>query len=300
MDGLKISVCIIILINLIFAEEIKSDSSLNLLNSLKRQKLFYSSTSENWIPPSLPSESGCIGVGCCLMPLSGFLIMKEAFKKEAPPESLRQSPQPKFSIGISYSPGIAYAGMLGRSLETGEMDPFHDLYFNNTLEIDCKYYLNSYWGLSLCGGYMWTHLEERGIWLIAPEHWKSGNSFVWDIWNYYGVCRLLHNFLHVSISEGLEYYFSTGKDYEEWIRADTIKTFIGTTHNKGLGCIVSVGFEKPIFSKVSWNSYFVLRYGGARSYKQETEQEDVVWWKPVDFTFTGIYVKIGINYVFYE
>ncbi len=300
MDGLKIWVCIITLINLIFADEIKSDSSLNLLNSLKRQKLFYT-TSENWIPPSLPSESECIGMGCCLFPIAGYLIGKEAFKKEAPPESLRQSPQPKFSIGISYSPGIAYAGMLGRSLETGEMDPFHDLYFNNTLEIDCKYYLNSYWGLSLCGGYMWTHLKERSSPLScypSPPSWGLPKQEDWVIWTIYGTAKFQklksdRNGL-TCLGGGIEYYFSDGVVNVIFTKAGL--QMVGENWGRGFGGFLEVGKEKKLVHNFSWFFLFTVRFGTAFCYQQETSQPEFFWNGPVDFHFSGVYLKVGVNY----
>ncbi|MEO0166377.1 MAG: hypothetical protein ABIL39_09600, partial [candidate division WOR-3 bacterium] len=197
MDGLKIWVCIITLINLIFAEEIKSDSSLNLLNSLKRQKLFYT-TSENWIPPSLPSESECIGMGCCLFPIAGYLIGKEAFKKEAPQESLQPTIKPKFSIGINYSPGIALTGgaLVGPQIEGFGIPPPENVlalfYLNNSIEIAAQYHFDSHWALGIGGGYMWTHLKERSSPLScypSPPSWGLPKQEDWAIWTIYGTAK---------------------------------------------------------------------------------------------------------------
>lgn len=64
--------------------------------------------------------------------------------------------------------------MLGRSLETGEMDPFHDLYFNNIIELITNYYFAQSWAIGISGGYMWTHLEEREAFLRIPyESWEE-------------------------------------------------------------------------------------------------------------------------------
>lgn len=54
------------------------------------------------------------------------------------------------------------------------MDPFHDLYFNNIIELITNYYFAQSWAIGISGGYMWTHLEEREAFLRIPyESWEE-------------------------------------------------------------------------------------------------------------------------------
>jgi len=226
-------------------------------------------------------------------------------------DTTRKEYYPKFSIGISYSPGIAYTGMLSRSLETGEMDPFHMLYWNNVVDIETRYYINPHWAIGIGGGYMWTHLEERGSFLDIPvksweEPWGSTGLESWDIWSYYGSFIseyiISHKPTTLLIEGGMEYYLSKSYCIEGKGRhnhktgGSEFRIVKGVNYSKGCGFLISVGLKKPMFSNFHWHVLLVFRYGTSQSYKQLSEEEDVIWDQPVNLNFTGLYIKAGVSY----
>ena len=148
-----------VLHGLIFVQAEEADSL--KINSLKKQKLFFAAE-DNWIPPSWPNESSCISLGCCLMPLGGCLIGREALKKEARPESLQSIKQPKFSIG--YTGGIYYTGRdLMKYFSEMTFDPIElilgRLYWLNSLEASIYYPVTQKSALEIGGGWWWAEIH---------------------------------------------------------------------------------------------------------------------------------------------
>ena len=267
-----------------------------------------------WIPPTLSSEnnwSTC--TGCCLIPTIGGLIARETFKKETELESVAR--MPKFSLGINYSLGVAYAGALSKS--TDEIIDFgRRNYWNNILEIDTRYYFNPNWALCIGGGYMWTYLEGRLSYLNVPvkpqeEPWGSAGDGEWSIWSMLIFAGYEYNMIRkpksvgASVRGGIEYYRSEGicitwmGRYNHQTGESELREVSGKSFNRGVGVTSSVGIEKPILHNLTWNLSFVLRAGMAFTHKQKTEEKDVVWEKPIRFNFTGYYIRMGINYNFF-
>ena len=299
-------------IQVYFAQAEEADSL--KINSLKKQKLFFAAE-DNWIPPSWPNESSCISLGCCLMPLGGCLIGREALKKGARPESLQAIKQPKFSIGISYSPGIAYTGdQLHGHLPYGIGIPppeafFAWLYLNNRLEIDAKYYLDTHWALGIGGGYMWTRLNGRNPWFfpkssLEGELWFAGYRY-WEISTFSGTMGLSYYLVNRKnsgyIEGGLEYNVSEGLSYGEWYMhypPDTVEYLKGTAmrRGKGMGLFLNIGFARPITRNISFNVSLILRSSLAKEYKWELPSWAVLY-EPITYSFTGLYLKIGFSYI---
>lgn len=338
MGKLKVLGCLMILFNLVFTEESGSDSSkLNILNSLKlkRQKLFYpirnnfsngvNSSSENWIPPSLPNESECIGVGgCCLMPLSGFLILRETFKKEALKESLQPIIKPKFSIGISYNPGIAFTGiaLVGPRIGGFAGIPPEAIlalfYLNNRVEIDAQYHFDRHWALGIGGGYMWIRLNERNPWFfpkgsLEGEVWTIyDKSCFWEITTFSPSIELLYYWVNTKIVRymggGLEYNLSRGLahgKYAKWsgeTYPDTIIEYLegdALRWAKGIGAFFDVGFERLIMKNILFDISLKGRYSLAKEYRWELPSGAVLG-KPITYSFTGIYLKAGFTYILFK
>ncbi|MEO0161732.1 MAG: hypothetical protein ABIL74_05620 [candidate division WOR-3 bacterium] len=313
---------LVILFNLIFAQEIKSDSSaLNPLNLLKRQNLLYSA-GENWIPPSLPSESECISGGCCLMPLGGFFIMREALKQEVPLESLQPAVKPKFSIGISYSPGIALTGgaLVGPQVPGLGIPPPENVlalfYLNNRVEIDAQYHFDSHWALGIDGGYMWVKLNGRNPWFSPRDtlenEVKSLRTTFWEISTFCGLIGLSYRFVNGKrmgyIGGGLEYNIAEALSHGEWViyypadyfPSDTIEyTGKAFRWGRGGGVFMNIGFFRPITKRISLNIAWTVRYSLAKEYEWKLPPWAVLD-KPITYSFTGLYLKVGFTYIMFK
>ncbi|OPX18506.1 hypothetical protein BXT86_00930 [candidate division WOR-3 bacterium 4484_100] len=265
---------------------------------LERQRIFYASD-DLWIPPGLYDEPS--GTGCCLFSFGAGLVRHEIYKSLK--DTTKKEYYPKLSIGIGYSPGIAYTGRLSRSLETGEMDLFHMLYWNNIVEINTKYYINPHWAIGIGGGYMWTSLRDRSTPLScypSPPGWGLPIQEDWLISTTYGsakVGRIIFAWhTLVFINFGIEYYSSKGIVNEIFTEAG--EKLVARNFGQGFGSSLGVGIEKFIVTNINWAFSFNLRYGVASCHHQEVTHEEFTWHEAVDFNFSGIYLKIGLHYVF--
>ena len=300
-------------IQVYFAQAEEADSL--KINSLKKQKLFFAAE-DNWIPPSWPNESSCISLGCCLMPLGGCLIGREALKKEARPESLQSIKQPKFSIGISYSPGIAYTGT--ELAHPSRFSPFPDpgklpeaiiahLYLNNRVELGIGYFVNPKWCLETNAAYMWTRLNERNPWFSPKgKSWgESTSRCYWEISTFSGTMGLSYYPVNRKnsgyIEGGLEYNVSEGLSYGEFRRyysPDTVECLKGTAmrRGKGFGLFLNIGFARTVTRNISFNVSLILRSSLAKEYKWELPSWAVLD-GPITYSFSGLYLKIGFSYI---
>lgn len=107
------------------------------------------------------------------------------------------------------------------------------------------------------------------------------------------------------VNGGIEYYLSEGYCTEGKARHNPQNIYNpdrrvvnGINYSRGYGIFISIGLKKPLFSNFCWHALSILRYGTAKSYEQSTKQEDVVWERPVNFSFTGLYIEAGIDYNF--
>ena len=317
-NKMKVLISLAVLFGLTYTQAINLESF--NVNRLRRQNFYYSMKS-NWIPPS-PSNEGCVLMGCCLFPLGGCLIGREALKKEERPESLQSIKQPKFSIGISYSPGIAYTGIQLSGPFPTTIGPtpeafFAHFYLNNKLEIDARYYFNSRWALGIGGGYMWARLNARNPWfypkgLLEGESWGIWDkSRFWEIttfsWSacllYYRVNRKCVKY----IGGGLEYNLSEGLAHGKWSEwseqypSEIIESLEGNAlrWGRGMGSFFNIGFARLITKNVSFNVSLTVRYSLAKEYKWELPSWAVLD-KPINYNFTGLYPKIGFSYVLFK
>ncbi len=252
-----------------------------------------------WVPLGLYDEPSCIG--CCLFSFGAGLVGYEIYKSFK--DTTKRGYYPKFSIGISYSPGIAYTGRLSRSLETGEMDPFHMLYWNNIVEIEIRSYINPHWAIGIGGGYMWTSLRDRSTPLScypSPPGWGLPIREDWLISTTYGSAKVkriisLRN-PSIFLNYGIEYYSSKGVVNEIFTEAG--EKLVARNFGRGFGSFLEIGIEKFITTKIIWTFLFNLRYGVGSCYRQEVTHEEFTWHETVDFNFSGIYLKMGLHDVF--
>ena len=321
MERVRVFIGLVVLFGVGFmpAEELDS-----LKRDLLKQKIFYASD-DLWIPPSLPSDKECVGVGCCLMPVGGFLIIREALKKEEKPESFKSVMTPKFSIGLGYSPGIAYAG---RELKYPVSSPLIDLgkipesiaswfYWNNILEIDVRYHIARHWALGIGGGYMWSKLNERNPWFSPKDSIVGKNPVIaencyWEITTFYEAIGCFYYFnkskknSHLGI--GVEYNISEGRAYGEWTEWNTsvypseiVQQFIGKAlrWGRGFGSFVNIGFARPMTKNISFNISLIIRYSLSKEYKWELPSWAILD-KPINYSFTGVYLKVGCTYSLFK
>jgi len=256
-----------------------------------------SKSDDLWIPPGLYDEPSYIG--CCLFSFGAGLVGYEIYKSLK--DTTKKEYYPKFSIGIGYSPGIAYTGMeLGRSLETGEIDPFHLLYWNNVLEIGVRGHFSPKWTIGIGGGYIWSSLKDRSTPLDcypSPPGWGLPIRQDWLIATTYGCAKVgrissTKNTL-IFLDGGVEYYLSKGIVYE--IFTEVGKKLVAKNFGRGVGSFLEISIQRLIVANISLVFSFILRYGIGSCYHQEVSHEEFVWRKAVNFNLSGAYFKIGIS-----
>ncbi|MGQ9535526.1 MAG: hypothetical protein ACUVTF_09925 [bacterium] len=190
MNRLRVLVLFLIAFNLIFAEEIKSDSLHCNINLMKRQKLFFASE-ENWIPPSLPDDETCLGVGCCLFSITGFVVIYRVNKDYTLTQSQPDTTEiqgKKWNIGFNYNLSTCYTGRdLIRYSELWPT-PLDVLYWLNCFECNCSYRFRPRWAIDGGIGYGWAQLENRkgGDWKVnrISIFIKKREYFPSLVWSY--------------------------------------------------------------------------------------------------------------------
>lgn len=266
-----------------------------------------SKSDDLWIPPGLYDEPSYIG--CCLFSFGAGLVGYEIYKSLK--DTTKKDYYPRFGIGISYSPGIAYTGLLSRHLGTGELDPFCNLYWNNRADICILYFLTSNWAVGIGGGYMWTELWNRTprFTLYYPPKWEpwildSEDSY-WILSSVTGIIKvkyLLSKGKMGYLEGGLEYYYLKGESHGEFYQGYPAIFFTGESFSwaRGFGGFLGLGIYKSILWNIELDISIVGRYGMAKEYKYEipegTEPELAGWPRFLTFYFSGVYLRIGIQY----
>ena len=261
--------------------------------NLLKQKIFYASD-DLWIPPGLYDEPS--GTGCCLFSFGAGLVGHEIYKSFK--DTTRKEYNPKLSIGIGYSPGIAYRGVLSRLLESGEMDPFHQFYWNNQVHLDLSLPVTTIFFTKLSGSYIWARIEKTGT-LFRPfdGHFCAGEN-KWEFRSSSFAISLGHYLKQnkaIQIEAGIEYYVWDGQDRE--IKAYTFEPVKIKNWGNGICGLVSMGFNKAITNRLIWNMGLSVRYskGSQRGYSSSEAVEQLT---PIVFHLTGFYIEFGIKYLF--
>jgi hypothetical protein len=307
------------LVVLMFADVMDLDSILsNQSNSLACHDMV--SILENYpIPPSLPSDPEYVGVECCLMSVAGCLIARELTKKDnILSDSVSLITKPKFSIGISYSPGIAYAGDLSYPFFSPFPDPGRlfeaiasELYLNNRVELTMGYFVYPKWCLDISGGYMWVRLDGRNPWFFPKEN--LGESNYWGTWEEHcywkistfsgaiGFSYHLDNTKNRFIGVGLEYNSTSGFAHGEYTRALQYPTWEllegdALRWGRGFGLFLNIGFARQMTKNILFNVSLIIRYSLSKEYKWSLPTWAVLD-KPINYSFTGMYLKIGFSYI---
>jgi len=255
-----------------------------------------SKSDDLWIPPGLYDEPSCMG--CCLFSFGAGLVGYEIYKSLK--DTTKKDYYPRFGIGISYSPGIAYTGLLSRHLGTGELDPFCNLYWNNRADICILYFLTSNWAVGIGGGYMWTELWNRTprFTLYYPPKWEpwildSEDSY-WILSSVTGIIKvkyLLSKGKMGYLEGGLEYYYLKGESHGEFYQGYPAIFFTGESFSwaRGFGGFLGLGIYKSILWNIELDISIVGRYGMAKEYKYEipegTEPELAGWPRFLIFIF---------------
>ncbi len=315
---------VVILLCLIFTKAQES-RSLTIIPLTPQLRLY---ATGNWIPPSLPNELKCVGAGCCLIPLAGCLVGREALKKEARLESLPKVKQPKFSIGISYSPGIAYTGTrLSRPFFSPFPDPgklpeaiISQLYLNNRVELGVRYYVNPKWCLEINTAYMWVRLNGRSPWFspdtLVEEYWYWSaweDSCFWEFTTFSVPIGLLYYWVNRKgtkyIGGGLEYNFSKCLAHGKFLRhsqyyyPDTPIVYLegnALRSGRGMGIFFDIGFNRVITKIFSLNISLTIRHSLAKIGRADLPSWAVLSGEPITYSFTGIYLKVGFTYVLFK
>lgn len=176
MNSGKVLVLILISLNLIFAEEVNSDSLHWNINPLKRQKLFYTSEGDLKSPPNGPCS---FLLGCCFMPLAGCIMIghhifvKDTIKKDTIKEEQIKRPfWQKLGFGIEYSGGICCTGKdLAKYIGEMTFDPIELisawLYWLNSIEANIYCPVSKKSGIEGGGGWWWTCISPSKY-----DNWK--------------------------------------------------------------------------------------------------------------------------------
>ena len=271
---------------------------------LERQRIFYASD-DLWIPPSLPSDKECVGMGCCLMPVGGFLIIREALKKEERSESSKLQDTLVFDkrvgFGLEYSLGLAGTGV-GYLKGGMEIIDFKEVfYWVNHINVRGIYRFTTSWDCIFGVGYIWGEMAGRLSVFVPLSNGETPHFCSNADWKISAIIPSLllkkkwggkyDRFLEF----GLEYYFATGINYEK--KAYTLSPVTITTWGQSVGAILSLGFEKSLSNKVKWHLTCLARVGWIKN-PQYTATEEVVRDATFSLNFTGIYLKMGMDYLF--
>ncbi|RKX70306.1 hypothetical protein DRP53_05395 [candidate division WOR-3 bacterium] len=253
-----------------------------------------SKSDDLWIPPGLYDEPSCIG--CCLFSFGAGLVGYEIYKSLK--DTTRKEYYPKFSIGIGYSPGIAYRGVLSRLLESGEMDPFYKYYWNNQAHVDLTIPISVASFVKLSVSYIWARIDKTGTLFRPPDghfcagenRWEfSSRSFAISLGHY------LERNEGIQIEAGIEYYVWDGQDHE--IKAYTFEPVKIKIWGNGICGLVNAGINKAITKWLIWNMNLSLRFskGTEKGYSSSEAVEKLT---PIEFHLTGTYINFGVKYVF--
>jgi len=297
MDKLRILVCLVIWVGFVFAQGLGKDSL--KIDLLKRQKLFYSSNN-NWIPPTLPSEPSCVEVGCCLLPISGCLIGYGVIKKESQPESLKFQEslafKRKLGVGFEYSLGLAATGIGYPKGGMELFDPRKLHYWVNHINIRNTCAFPNFWEFAIGIGYLWGEMSGRGPVFKPIDGYFCGNAD-WEMSSISPAILVKKNWgkkYEKFVEFGLEYHFVRGINYEK--RAYTFTPVTITTWGQSVGGILGFGVEKRLSNRVGWYLTFLTRVGWITN-PQYTATEQVVRDATFCLNFTGIYLKMGLDYL---
>jgi len=251
-----------------------------------------SKSDDLWIPPGLYNEPSYIG--CCLFSFGAGLVGYEIYKSLK--DTTKKEYYPKFSIGIGYSPGIAYRGVLSRLLESGEMDPFHQFYWNNQVHLNLSIPVTTVFFTKLSGSYIWAKIGKTGALNRAPEgyFWPDTNSWKFNAYSCgISIGSLLKQNSMVEV--GIEYYGWEGECKGHQIYADTFKAMTSLSLGKGFCGIVGIGIDMPVLNSFFINTKLIVRWSkGSESYSSSEIGGDFT---PVVLHLTGVYIDIGIEYV---
>ncbi len=250
-----------------------------------------SKSDDLWIPLGLYDEPSCIG--CCLFSFGAGLVGYEIYKSFK--DTTKRGYYPKFSIGISYSPGIAYRGVLSRLLESGEMDPFHQFYWNNQTHVDLSIPIGTASFVKLSGAYIWAKIEKTGT-LFTPldGHFCAGENR-WEFRSRSFAISLGHYLKDIQIEAEIGYYVWDGQDHE--IKAYTFEPVKIKDWGNGIYGSVSMGINKVITDCLIWNINLSVRYskGSEGGYSSSEAVERLT---PIEFHLTGFYIDFGAKYIF--
>ena len=99
------------------------------------------------------------------------------------------------------------------------------------------------------------------------------------------------------VGSGLEYNRSEGlshgeftKGYPAYLKGDALRK------GKGIGLFFNFGFLKPITGNISFNVAWIVRYSLAKEYEWNLPSWAVLD-KPINYSFTGVYLKVGLTHV---
>jgi len=224
MNRLRILVCLMIYAGFVFAQGLGKDSL--QIDLLKRQKLFYSSNN-NWIPPSLPDEEGCLGLGCCLFSIAGLLELYKVNKEyhlNSRIDTLQEYKKCHLVLGYNFS--VCYTGSYFSRASPWTLlrSPLDFLYGLNSVDVGLSYRFHPKWMLEWQIGYGWAFLQDR----------QTGD---WKIEKFSTTLRKRQYLQSLAWCWGIE--FNYAKAYKTYSAKNDIKKCFGP------GLLLSIEFQKP-------------------------------------------------------
>jgi len=317
----KVGILLVVLSGLMFAEEVKSDSgALNLLHSLKRQKLFYSSTSENWIPPTIPNETG-VCLGCCLIPTFGCIpVGQQVFgKQDTIKQDTIKSTTKKWDIEIGYSGGVCWAGEdLAKPFEGSPIAGFAQLpeyleahlYWLNSVYAGTIFNRNnSAWSLGVGIEYSWQRLvDRRGWWKYVYNAFDTTDGSLATLHSI-ELQKFSLQFEHNSnsfLSSGIEIIYSEILSEEmlfkmtpgdsifsyKWVPSDSAAV---SRRCAGAGFFIKLNIKKKIGTKITLLPFVSMKLSLAKEINNNSPWKR--WWNDqLYLNFSGMNAGLKLNF----
>jgi hypothetical protein len=262
---------------------------------IKHQQLYYYRVNNRNLQ-TLSEDSWALGTGHFSESTSRSVASEEFIDTETvTSDSVKTITRYRYCIGLGYCSGLADRGVLSRLLSAGEIDPLNGCYLNNQIHINFSFLINEMLFAKVLGSYIWATIGETGsLQRSSNGHFWPGNND-WEFTGQAcGFClgRFLTQNEVTFVEAGLEYYLWSGSCIGYEVVADTFIPDSISSVGNGLCVRFGVGVNKRILGNLMCNLNLIGRY----SVGKEKSLEDVV--TPIVFHLTGIYVELGVKYVF--
>lgn len=245
------------------------------------------------LPLTLTNNRQACWGSCCLFPLAGEYMLYKVLK-----DKKSQKKEKYWTFGLNYSLGSALR-VNGGGVGMGEIAAVEMFYWTNRLELHLGHNFGSFWELEGGYSYMWGRETEY----LVDIYLSDGSSIFlgpfWDISTF--TLSLSLRFLkngNKFCGTGIEWYFTKGvTTANRKISKSQYEEFEFVTTGMAPGLFGEVGFRPALTKQLKFNISVAGRFAWIWNLNYPMK-ENVVRGEAIWYDFTGLYLKIGISYIF--